>query len=549
MEQIWDVFDDEAPAPPPAPAPDSVLPPAPSQPSGGEPKWSLRDAIGLPPKETDVRREWPTEAEGQATASAASSTVPTSSPPAPVAPVPPAFDSIEQELNDARVEQGPAASSSGGGGSGRPFSLADILNKSSSRPLASAGVHTISHGSRKDVPAGRGKAKASQRAPRPAPAASAAPRKSQAPSSSRAAGSGAQAAAEEEEEGEEEAEAEEEEEEEEDLEDELVEDEDELEPGFAEQWPKLKAEPCAPYAPLPLGPRPRHVDGSIYPAEAELNANVNQYLRDYQREGVQWLWKQYEGDRGGILGDEMGLGKTVQVAAFLSAVFGKTATAEDKTRSFPLPAGDCRQALVVVPKSTLSNWQHELKTWGFFRVQCFHGGAKNKEAAMRAASERECEVVLTTYDLVRSSLADFCRINWDVTIWDEVHQIKNQRSAKYLSSMRVPCTRRFGLTGTPMSNEYKELWVLFNFASNGRVGELKDFTQRYSKALAEGLKKSAKQWELQRRLRTQAELKDMMDLWMLQRFKSIIADQMPKKRDNIVFCRLAAEQEEVYMRV
>ena len=38
-------------------------------------------------------------------------------------------------------------------------------------------------------------------------------------------------------------------------------------------------------------------------------------------------------------------------------------------------------------------------------------------------------------------------------------------------------------------------------------------------------------------------------MWMLQRFKTIIADQMPKKRDNIVICRLAAEQEEVYMRV
>jgi len=29
---------------------------------------------------------------------------------------------------------------------------------------------------------------------------------------------------------------------------------------------------------------------------------------------------------------------------------------------------------------------------------------------------------------------------------------------------------------------------------------------------------------------------------MLQRFKSIIADQMPIKRDNIVLCQLAPEQ-------
>ena len=36
-----------------------------------------------------------------------------------------------------------------------------------------------------------------------------------------------------------------------------------------------------------------------------MNANVNQYLRSYQREGVEWLWKQYAAGKGGILGDEM----------------------------------------------------------------------------------------------------------------------------------------------------------------------------------------------------------------------------------------------------
>jgi SNF2 family DNA or RNA helicase len=147
----------------------------------------------------------------------------------------------------------------------------------------------------------------------------------------------------------------------------------------------------------------------------------------------------------------------VQVAAFLSAVLDKTATADDKARSFPLAAGDCRQALVVVPKTTLDNWQRELQTWGFFRVRCFHGGSKEKDAALRAARERECEVVLTTYSLVLRDLADLRSIEWDVTVWDEVHTIKNEKSATHKACMQVPCKRRFGLTGTPMSNDYKEV--------------------------------------------------------------------------------------------
>ena len=147
----------------------------------------------------------------------------------------------------------------------------------------------------------------------------------------------------------------------------------------------------------------------------------------------------------------------MQIAAFLSAVLGKTAMADDKARSFPLPENDCRRALIVVPKSTLSNWQHELRTWGWFKVQSFHGGAKEKDAALRAAKDRECEVLLTTYSLVVRNISDFRAIDWEVTIWDEVHTIKNPRSTTHQTCMQIPCARRFGLTGTPMSNEYKEV--------------------------------------------------------------------------------------------
>lgn len=36
-------------------------------------------------------------------------------------------------------------------------------------------------------------------------------------------------------------------------------------------------------------------------------AAINTYLRDYQRDGVQFLYRQYEKNLGGLLGDDMGL--------------------------------------------------------------------------------------------------------------------------------------------------------------------------------------------------------------------------------------------------
>ncbi len=40
---------------------------------------------------------------------------------------------------------------------------------------------------------------------------------------------------------------------------------------------------------------------------------INRYLRDYQREGIRFIYNSYIRSRGCILGDDMGLGKTVQV--------------------------------------------------------------------------------------------------------------------------------------------------------------------------------------------------------------------------------------------
>lgn len=50
---------------------------------------------------------------------------------------------------------------------------------------------------------------------------------------------------------------------------------------------------------------------------------INRYLRDYQREGAQFLYRHYIQGRGCILGDDMGLGKTVQVFILITLEFIK----------------------------------------------------------------------------------------------------------------------------------------------------------------------------------------------------------------------------------
>ena len=61
---------------------------------------------------------------------------------------------------------------------------------------------------------------------------------------------------------------------------------------------------------------------------------------------------------------------------------------------------------------------------------------------------------------------------WDYCILDEGHQIKNSNTQQHMSCSRVcrsPNTRRLLLTGTPIQNNMKELWALFDWASSGKL--------------------------------------------------------------------------------
>jgi ATP-dependent DNA helicase len=71
-------------------------------------------------------------------------------------------------------------------------------------------------------------------------------------------------------------------------------------------------------------------------------------LRSYQLRGVAWLISLWTNGMNGILADQMGLGKTVQTVAFLSHL-------RDNSIIGPF--------LIVVPLSTLMNWQKEVKRW------------------------------------------------------------------------------------------------------------------------------------------------------------------------------------------
>jgi SNF2 family DNA or RNA helicase len=88
-------------------------------------------------------------------------------------------------------------------------------------------------------------------------------------------------------------------------------------------------------------------------------------LRDYQIQGLNWMISLFENGINGILADEMGLGKTLQTISFLGYL--------KHFRDIPGPH------LVVVPKSTLHNWEKEFAKWvPDFNAFVLHGSKEKR---------------------------------------------------------------------------------------------------------------------------------------------------------------------------
>ncbi|XP_074993710.1 DNA excision repair protein ERCC-6-like 2 isoform X3 [Calonectris borealis] len=230
---------------------------------------------------------------------------------------------------------------------------------------------------------------------------------------------------------------------------------------------------------------------------------INRYLRDYQREGAQFLYGHYANKRGCILGDDMGLGKTIQVISFLAAVLHKKGTREDIENNMPefllrtmKKESKCNPKkifLIVAPLSVLYNWKDELDTWGYFKVCVLHGSKKDDD--LSRIKQGKCEVALTTYEILRLYLDEF------------------------------------------------------NRAVPGLLGSRLHFKKKFSDPVEHGQRHTATKRELATGRKAMVKLARKMSGWFLRRTKALISDQLPKKEDRMVYCSLTEFQKAVYQAV
>ncbi|EAQ85853.1 hypothetical protein CHGG_07106 [Chaetomium globosum CBS 148.51] len=295
--------------------------------------------------------------------------------------------------------------------------------------------------------------------------------------------------------------------------------------------------PCRPYEDIEL-----EYSAGVIPA------SIAQYLRDYQIAGVKFLHERFVYQKGCILGDDMGLGKTVQVAAFLTAAFGKTAGERDaKLMRKMRRAGDqwYPRVLIVCPGSLIQNWKNELHRWGYWHVDTYHGAGK--EDVLQAAKAGRLEIMITTYTTYKKMREAVNEVEWDCVVADECHVLKDRRSETTQAMDCVNALCRIGLTGTAIQNKYEELWTLLNWTNPGHFGTRAEWGNTITKPLTVGQSHDATLKQLSIARTTAKKLvQNLLPEFFLRRMKTLIAHQLPRKSDKVVFCPLTDIQREAY---
>lgn len=265
----------------------------------------------------------------------------------------------------------------------------------------------------------------------------------------------------------------------------------------------------------------------------------------------------------------MGLGKTVSVSSFLGIL-----AANRKLKS----------ALIVVPATMLQHWLKELAVWapGLRRILLHTSGemdgnsravspqrlrvlskwlAQARKDRLYEAIDAEDEesnplhsfcgtgyAVLTTYENVRRNPDVYVGHSWTYVVLDEAQKIRNPEADVTMAMKRLRTPNRICMTGTPIQNDFSELWSIFDFCFPSRLGTLPAFQQELADPIKRGGYSNASPMQVQLAYRCALVVRDLISPYLLRRQKKDIKEvaMMPSKTEHVLFCRLSHTQRSLY---
>lgn len=152
-------------------------------------------------------------------------------------------------------------------------------------------------------------------------------------------------------------------------------------------------------------------------------------MRDYQLEGLTWMFEICSQGMSGILADEMGLGLQLSLDLHVFVMLtrlGKTVQTIALIALLREQENYLGPHLIVAPLSTLSNWMDEFHKWTpSIPVIMYHGNQAQRQEIFRTNMLKNLKggrptakfpVVCTSYEMVLRDQHNLSRIQWEFII-------------------------------------------------------------------------------------------------------------------------------------
>ena len=257
-------------------------------------------------------------------------------------------------------------------------------------------------------------------------------------------------------------------------------------------------------------------------------------LKEYQVKGLQWMISLYNNNLNGILADEMGLGKTIQTISLITYLI------EKKRQPGPY--------LVIVPLSTLTNWNNEFERWAPSVVRIVYKGPPNqRKQHQQQIRYGQFQVLLTTYEFIIKDRPILSKIKWLHMIVDEGHRMKNAQSKLSSTITQYYHTRyRLILTGTPLQNNLTELWAMLNFVLPNIFKSVKSFDEWFNTPFANTGGQDKMELTEEEQLLVIKRLHKVLRPFLLRRLKKDVEKDLPDKQERVIKCNRSALQARLY---
>ncbi len=250
--------------------------------------------------------------------------------------------------------------------------------------------------------------------------------------------------------------------------------------------------------------------------QPELPATLQAELRDYQREGYNWLARLAHWGVGACLADDMGLGKTLQAMAIILS------------RSAGGPT------LVLAPTSVCMNWIGEAEKFAPSLTVIVFGSGDRRQVLDQLKPQ---DLVICSYGLLQQDdvAAMMAEVTWQTIILDEAQAIKNHATKRSQAAMNLNGEFKVLTTGTPIENHLGELWNLFRFINPGLLGSLENFNDRFANPIERDKNEQARD-----------TLRRLIQPFMLRRTKDQVLKELPSRTEITLHVDLSQEEMAFY---